>query len=197
MDTSEMVARRMYNALDDRDRRAVDAWLSLGNDLVAALLNSDVLSRARPRRVPADDLADWSRRLLGTDADLILRRTAEHEAAHAVTARALGLRVAEVSVSADGRSGLTKHESTSPAATAIVAVAAGLWTDEFRGMVFPRGDAAGCREDMRVLVRNTGGDTWKMQNACRHARTILAESRDEIFAMADLLVSKRRLSFGG
>jgi hypothetical protein len=197
MDTSEMVARRAYSALDERDRRAVDAWRSLGNDLIDALLNSDVLSRERPRRVPADDVAEWSRRLLGTDEDLILQRTAEHEAAHAVVARALGLRLLDVSVSADGRSGETRYESAPESANAIIAVAAEVWISEVGGLVFPRGDADGCREDVRVLVRSTGGDAWAMREARRRARLILAESRDEVLALAEQLARTRHVTFGG
>jgi len=195
MASSEEVAWGMYAKLSERDRQAVDAWRSLGNDLVTSLLNSDVLSRERPRRMPADDVADWSRRRLGTDADLILQKTAEHEAAHAVVARGLGVRVVEVVVSEDGRDGHTVYEQASREATAAIAAAADVWINEFRAVVFPNGEQSGCRDDVRVLVRNTAGD-HEVHDARRRARLILAERRDEVLELAQQLARTRNWNRG-
>ncbi|GAA3272702.1 hypothetical protein [Streptomyces lavendulae] len=194
MASSEEVAWQLYAGLETRDRRAVDAWRSLGNDLVTSLMNSRALGSARPLRVPADDASDWYRRRLGTDPDLVLARTAEHEAAHVVVARALGLHVAEVSVSEDGRDGVTTYESTGRDETAAVAAAAEVWITEFRALAYPRGDAAGCREDMRVLLQNTGGD-HDVHRARRRARVILGEHRDEVLALAARLGRERHIAF--
>lgn len=194
MASSEQVAWEMYGRLGEQDRRAVDAWRSLGNDLVTSLLNSDVLRGESPRRVPADDVAEWARRRLGTDEDLILQRTAEHEAAHAVVARALGVRVAEVSVSEDGRDGATRYEQASRENTAAIAAAADVWITEFRGLVFPNGDRDGCRDDVRKLVRNTSGD-HEVADARRRARLLLAERRDEVLALACQLARVGHIQF--
>ncbi|MEW2135516.1 hypothetical protein AB0892_02710 [Streptomyces sp. NPDC005409] len=194
MASSEEVAWQLYAGLEVRDRRAVDAWRSLGNDLVTSLMNSRALGSARPLCVPADDVVDWQRRQVGTDPDLVLARTAEHEAAHAVVARALGLHVAEVSISEDGQSGVTTYESAGRADTATVAAAAEVWIHEFRALAYPAGDAAGCREDMQVLVRNTAGD-HDVREARRRARHILGERRDEVLALAARLGLERHITF--
>lgn len=195
MPGSEQVAWEMYAELGERDRQAVDAWRSLGNDLVTSLFNSDVLSRERPRKMPADDLADWSRRRLGTDADLIRQQTAEHEAAHAVVARALGVRVVEVVVSENGRDGHTKYEQAAREDTATIAAAADVWINECRAVVFPNGDQAGCRDDNRALVHSCGGDPWAMREARRRARLILAERGNEVLTLAQKLAKAGRLDF--
>ncbi len=194
MASSEEVAWQLYAGLELRDRRAVDAWRSLGNDLVTSLMNSRALGSARPLRVPADDVVDWQRRQLGTDPELVLARTAEHEAAHAVVARALGLHVADVFIGEDGRDGVTTYETADRDETATVAAAADVWITEFRALAYPSGDAAGCREDMRVLVRNTDGD-HDVHRARRRARVILGERRDEVLALAARLVRERHITF--
>lgn len=192
MPTSEQVARGIYAGLDERDRRAVDAWKSLGNDLTTSLLNSGVLGSYR-RRYPAEDLADWNRRMLGTDPDLILRETCEHEAAHAVVAQMLGLRGVEAVIEDDGASGVTRYEKTSARVNAIIAVASGVWIEEFRGLVFPLG-AKGCSSDMRSLVVATGADEYNMREAQRRARLILAECREQVLTVADTLMRDRHVT---
>ncbi|WP_369778043.1 hypothetical protein [Streptomyces sp. R33] len=194
MASSEEVAWQLYAGLEQRDRRAVDAWRALGNDLVTSLMNSQALSSARPLRVPADDTADWARRRLGTDPDLVLARTAEHEAAHAVVARALGLHVVEMYIADNGRDGVTTYESASREETAAVAAAAEVWIHEFRALAYPQGDSSGCREDWRVLVQNTDGDHG-VQRARRQARLILGEHRDEVLALAERLGRERHITF--
>jgi hypothetical protein len=183
----------MYAKLDAQDRRAVDAWKDLGNDLVTALLNSQVLSAQQPRRFPADDIAGFIDRVKGTDPDLIRQEAAEHEAAHAVAARALGVHVAEVTIAEDG-TGATVFEETSREAAAVIAVAAQAWIGEFRALVFPTG-VRGCSGDNRVLARSTGGDGYNVDQARRRARLILGEQRDEVLALARRLVREGRVTF--
>ncbi|MFJ7159747.1 hypothetical protein ACIQUQ_33005 [Streptomyces sp. NPDC101118] len=194
MASSEEVAWQLYAGLEQRDRRAVDAWRSLGNDLVTSLMNSRALGSARPLRVPADDVVDWQRRQLGTDPDLVLARTAEHEAAHVVVAWALGLHVAKVSIGENGRDGVTTYEAAGRDETAAVAAAAEVWFTEFRALAYPRGDADGCRDDMRLLVRSTDGD-HDIHRARRRARLILGERRDEVLALAARLGRERHITF--
>ncbi|MFI0482227.1 hypothetical protein [Actinomadura sp. 9N215] len=193
---SEQTAWRIYAGLSADDRRVVDTWRELGDvDLTTALLRSRVLTSGHRRR-PADDLADWSRRRLGLDDDLTLRNTCEHEAAHAVVARALGVKVAEVTVSEDGHSGSTVFEQAPPVASAVIAAAAEVWITEFRALVFPFNER-GFSEDRKSLVRHTGGSDWAARRACRHARDILDGSRAEVLALADELARTRRVVFGG
>ncbi|WP_326583331.1 hypothetical protein OG889_32780 [Streptomyces sp. NBC_00481] len=191
--SSEQVAREMYGQLSPRDRRAVDAWQDLGNDLVTALLNSNALRAESPRRVPADDLADWARRSLGTDPALVRQETAEHEAAHAVAARALGVRVFEVTIAEDG-SGLTEHAKTTREANAVIAIAPQVWLGEFRAMVFPAG-GRGCGDDTRKLARSTGADAYNVGQARRRARLILGERRGEVLALAEQLARVGHIQF--
>jgi hypothetical protein len=46
-DTTEKAAEAAYLKLSQRDKKAVDAWLDLGNNYFDALMNSGVLSRTR------------------------------------------------------------------------------------------------------------------------------------------------------
>lgn len=191
MASSEEVAWSMYADLPIRDRREVDAWRSLGNDLVTSLLNSGVLSPGRGAAGPAPASDEWRR--YGTGADYHLRLTAEHEAAHAVVARALGIPVSEILIR-DDNSGVTRYEATGAAETAAIAAAADVWISEFRSLTFPGAAGAGCRDDVQVVVRNTG-DQHGVAQAMRSARLLLAQRRGEVLELADELVCKRHITF--
>lgn len=191
--SSEQVAWEMYAKLSTQDRRAVDAWRDLGNDMVTSLLNADVLRSAAPTRFPADDPADWARRSLGTDPALVRQEAAEHEAAHAVAARALGVAVLEATIAEDG-TGATVYEETTREAAAVIAVAAQVWLGEFRALVFPAG-TRGCSGDNRALMRSTGGDAYNVDQARRRARLILGERRDEVLQVARELAESGRVTF--
>lgn len=193
--SSEQVAWQMYAKLSAKDQRAVDAWRDLGNDLVTSLLNSQVLSGQQPRRFPADDVAGFVARVAGTDPALVRQEAAEHEAAHAVTARALGVHVREVTIAEDG-SGVTEYAQTTRDAAAVIAAAAHVWIGEFRALVFPAG-ARGCSDDNRALIRATAGDAYNVDQARRRARLILGERRDEVLQLARRLVEHGRVTFDG
>ena len=60
-------------------------------------------------------------------------KAAEHEAAHATVAEALGYRVHEIVVGDHG-SGHVEYEQASRDDTAVIAVAGGLWITTFRSM---------------------------------------------------------------
>jgi hypothetical protein len=190
--SSEQIAREIYEKLGERDRQAVDAWRALGNDWAASLLNSGVLSQNRGGR-PADDVADWQRRMLGTDPALVRQLTCEHEAAHAVVAHALGLRGIEAEIDEGGRTGRTRYEKGTRAASSVIAIAPTVWVNEFRWSVFPAGDN-GCDSDMRQLVRATSGWHHEVLDAQRRARVVLGEYRDLVLATADRLARDGRLS---
>ncbi|MFM9595792.1 M50 family metallopeptidase [Streptomyces scabiei] len=191
--SSEQVAWEMYAKLSARDRRAVDAWRDLGNDVVTSLLNADVLRSAAPTRFPVDDTADWARRSLGLDPALVRQEAAEHEAAHAVVARALGVHVREVTIAEDG-SGATVYQETSREAEAVIAVAPQVWLGEFRALVFPAG-SRGCSGDNRTLARSTGADAYNVDQARRRARLILGEQRGEVLELARQLAKSGRVTF--
>ncbi|MQY13769.1 hypothetical protein SRB5_39210 [Streptomyces sp. RB5] len=190
---SEQIGWSMYAALPVEDRRAVDAWRDLGNDVVTSLLNAGVLRSGETRRLPAGDTADWTRRSLGIDKALIRQEAAEHEAAHAVAARALGVHVAEISITEDG-SGSTSFETTSRKATAVIAVAPRVWVGEFRAVVFPNG-ARGSGRDEQLLARATAADAYNVAEATRRARLILGGRRDEVLALARRLVEDGHVTF--
>ncbi|MFE3786975.1 hypothetical protein [Streptomyces goshikiensis] len=182
----------MYADLPPRDRREVDAWRSLGNDMVASLLNSGVLSRrdgagAAPSCVPRE----WER--FKTEEEFHLRLTAEHEAAHAVVARALGVPVVEVLIR-DDFSGETRHEPAGRAETATIAAAADVWISGFRSLAFPGQSRSGCQDDALKLARNTDGP-GDAQLAVRRAGRLLRERQAEVLALADELVRRRRITF--
>ncbi|WP_405924741.1 hypothetical protein [Streptomyces sp. NBC_00035] len=185
----------MYAKLSPRDQRAVDAWQDLGNDLLTSLLNSNALRADSPRRIPADDLADFARRSVGTDKDLVRQETAEHEAAHAVVCRALGVPVFEVWIDENGR-GETVHAKTLREANAAIAIAPQVWINEFRAPVFPAG-ARHIGGDNRNLMRSTGGDEHNVATARRRARGILTEHRDEVLQLARQLIRDGRVVFDG
>lgn len=193
--SSEQVAWQMYAKLSAKDQRAVDAWRDLGNDLVTSLLNSQVLSGQQPRRFPADDVAGFVARVAGTDPALVRQEAAEHEAAHAVAARALGVHVREVTIAEDG-SGATVYVETSRENNAVIAAAGQVWIGEFRALVFPAG-ARGCGRDEQVLARSTGADAYNVNRARRRARLILGERRAEVLALAQQLARARRVTFDG
>jgi hypothetical protein len=85
-------------------------------------------------------LQDRSRRLQ-VGPQRARRKAAEHEAAHAPVAEALGLRVHEI-VIGDHGSGHVEYEQASRDDTAVIAVAGGLWITTFRSLRYPEGDSA-------------------------------------------------------
>ncbi|MBO2439803.1 hypothetical protein [Actinomadura nitritigenes] len=190
---SRETALQIYGGLSEADKRVVDAWRELGNDLVTSLLNSRVLTSG-PRVRAVDDLAGWSERLYGSAPGLLRRESAEHEAAHAITARALGVRLVSVWITSDG-SGLTTFEATDRERAAAIYAASDVWVNTLRHRMFPAGGEAGCRSDRRQLIRATGGDDFAMRAAYRRAREVLDGYRDEVLALAEVLEQHGRIEF--
>jgi len=183
--SSEQEAWKLYGQLPEHDRHLVDAWHDLGNDWVTSLLNSGVL-RTSGHRVRPDDarLEEFSRRRLNPCSPALIRqKVCEHEAAHAVTAQALGVRVVDISITEDG-SGETTHEKASSEDSAVIAVAAQIWVEEFRAVEFPGGDS-GCIGDRRALAWHVDDDGARL--AARKARAILRERSDEVLRLASWL----------
>lgn len=132
-----------------------------------------------------DALYEWmERRFTPPDAGRRLQLCAEHEAAHAVVADALGLDVATVRVSATG-DGATVYEHGTREQTAVVAVAPSVWVD-LRWEQFPEGDWAGCAGDRQRLAEY---DAVSRQEARRCARAILTDRADDVVALAKRLAN--------
>ncbi|MGW6915558.1 hypothetical protein ACWGB8_17325 [Kitasatospora sp. NPDC054939] len=186
---SDEVAHRMYAELGTEARAAVDSWRGLGVDMTTALLNSGALGG---RRYQAGEPDDWHRRKLNPD-DVELQSTCEHEAAHAVVARALGLGPVVAVINEDGRSGVTSFRSTSPFGSAMVAAAAEVWITEFRHIAFPGARQREFSHDRLMVVRNTTGD-MQARDTYQRAREILAEHREEVLAAAHQLRRAGRLA---
>ena len=180
--SSEQLAWQAYADLPEHDRRLVAAWHDLGNDWMTSLLNSGVMRTSGRRQHPREAAMDeYSRRRLNPLSPALVRqKVCEHEAAHAVVAEALGVRVVDISISEDG-SGETTHERASSEDSATIAVAAQIWIEEFRGLEFPGGDS-GCAGDRRVLLWHVDDHGARM--AARKARAVLGERSDEVLRLA-------------
>ena len=106
-----------------------------------------------------------------------LPAAAEHEAAHAVTATALGVAVYWTTARQNG-TGRTSCEAASPRLSAIIAAAGDLWDRDFS--VHPYID--GSCSDLRTAVDNVG--TAGIWQARRIARDILTRHKSDVLALA-------------
>ncbi|MGH3811235.1 MAG: hypothetical protein ACRDUV_02110 [Pseudonocardiaceae bacterium] len=185
MKSTEQIARSIYEALPTRDKRVVLAWRQLGNDWCTSVLNSGVMRASGQRTTPHDAarqdltdqyeqlLLDQQRRIMGSDQR---RETAEHEAAHAIVADALGLkvRVAYIGLEADGSGGCI-YERGTPFDTATVAMAGEMWIGVFRSDEF-LGGPRGC-----------GPDHLEHSKAYYRCFHILQTNGSAVMALADRL----------
>ncbi|WP_131769534.1 M50 family metallopeptidase [Candidatus Protofrankia californiensis] len=181
----------LYLGLHPEDRAMVDLFTDTGVALDTALLNSGVLYPREERMYSSRGSGtEWERM---NDPSRRLQRTAEHEAAHAVVALALGARVWEISVEPDG-SGKTWHDGESPRVRAPIAAAGDVWVREFRAAEFPGDASVGCGADFRVLVRHAVG-VGAVGYERRRAWEILNERRNAVMALSRSLLRSGRLSF--
>lgn len=193
MKSSEQMARAAFEELDTRDKWLVLSWRERGHAWCTSLLNSGVLSstgrRVRPEeaaRAQERDRIDelilrQYMRSMPTDEALRRREAAEHEAAHAIVAQALGVRVRVAHVLADGAGGCI-HEYGTPIQTATIALAGEIWIGTFRSLEFPRG-ASGCESDRRAAAEAV--DSWTLGQAHKQCVVILKENRAAVLALAD------------
>jgi hypothetical protein len=185
-DCAEQVAWQLYGQLLAPDRHLVDAWRSLGNDWTTSLLNSGVLRRGGRRVHPNDAAVSdwWSRRDAQSSPAGKRHRAAEHEAAHAIVAEALGVHVHDVRLFEDG-SGETTHEGTSPDRNAAIAAAGYVWVEQLRFREFPDPRDIECREDRRKIAGLV--DAFDARQAAAKARNILREHSSEVLRLASWL----------
>jgi hypothetical protein len=190
--SSEQVSFTIYRELPTPARRLVKSWVDrTGCDWTTALLNSGVMSgrhrtpeeehRAALRR-EADEALDVWERLMAPPDDVTRRREAsEHEAAHAVTAEALGGTTQVAFIGRDG-SGLCRFDATglSDLQRAAFWVAPELWITNFRAVEFPRGPV-GLLRDRRDAAA-TGAE---LPQARRLAADILRANHDAVIRLAD------------
>jgi hypothetical protein len=153
--TSEQVAWQMLAELGDRDRRLVEAWQQLGNDLTTSLLNSRVLSRTGRRWHPNDqeriDLL-----LAHGNQPSPLTECCEHEASHAITATVLGHLVEDIEVNEDGGGETTYQKPADPADIAVIACTPEVWFTTYAIASIPAGyPMAAARTDARCCARPT------------------------------------------
>ncbi|MFY1576156.1 HK97 family phage prohead protease [Verrucosispora sp. WMMD703] len=113
-----------------------------------------------------------------------LRLTAEHEAAHAVVADALGFLVGEVTVTDDGCGNTRFWADGDRVDTAAVYSAGMVWISAFRWQQWPGRGEIGCRSDYRNLA---AVDDFYYRQAVRRAQSILSERADDVMAFADHL----------
>jgi hypothetical protein len=206
MSTSEQLSFAMVGELDARDRRLVLAWRDLGNDWMTSLLNSGVLRSHGPRVHPTEAavtemrqqteqlLAERAERLAPSDEHRVRRKTAEHEAAHAIVALALGVEVSSVAVMPDGSGACWYEKGRTPQEAGAIALAGELWISDFRSFEYPEGDS-GCGADRRAVAQHL--DDFGARQAMRRAREILASNRSDVLALAARLERDSLVSFDG
>ncbi|MBT2420579.1 M50 family metallopeptidase [Streptomyces sp. ISL-22] len=120
-----------------------------------------------------------------------LRRAAEHEAAHAICAHVLGVRVRAVEVRSNGsgRTYYSREAWGAPRQMAPTTAAGDLWEREFS--ILPYIDEA-C-SDLRDFERNHGlGALWQAE---RTARQILTRHRADVLRLADRLEREHFVRF--
>lgn len=165
--------REVFTELPWQHKDLVREWLAAGHDLHSALLNSNVLGQGEPIS-PRE-----ARRAAIRVNDQ--REAAEHEAAHATVAAALGLDVISAKVSEDG-SGECVYAKGTKLETAIVRMAGELWIDQLRGKSeFPYG-AKGLEGDHRALAEIS--DAFILRSAIIDCTAILAQNREIVLDTA-------------
>jgi hypothetical protein len=169
-------------------RRWVD---STGCDWVSALLNSGVMAGSRhdpeqaaraEQRAKADEALEHHLRLI-TPLDHVgrRRRSAEHEASHAIVAQSFGAKVRVAYLGGDSGGAECIFDNTlTGLARATVALAPEPWFLRFRADAFPTGPT-GMAQDRRDAAA-TDAD---LREAVKLATTILGENRAAVMSLAD------------
>lgn len=119
------------------------------------------------------------------------RATAEHEAAHATVATALGLTVLEVRAGT-GTGHTLYMERPHDVRTAAAIWAGDVWSKEFGSVPYEIIERGACA-DLARLEREYAPDSfWR---AHRLAREVLTKQRRAVLALADRLTAERVITF--
>jgi hypothetical protein len=173
---SDRAAWEVIHDLPAQPRSAVREWLARGHSPRDALLEANALGNG-PLVTPRDKRREELRK---NDR----REAAEHEAAHAVTARALGLEVKSAKIAEDN-SGSCIHVQGTKLESAIVLMSAELWIDRFRRDQFPYGPT-GLKADHRELAAIS--DVFILRRAMDHGMAILRQNRALVLATSDQIL---------
>lgn len=117
-----------------------------------------------------------------------LAATAEHEAAHAVVARHLGLAVRQVHVDPRTLAGRTVVEKAARDRTAVVLIAGDLWAREFSAHPYPD---RSCSDLARFESEHGFGVLWAAERQARH---ILTTRQDAVRAFAARLAREHHIN---
>jgi hypothetical protein len=171
MPPSDSASREIFGDLPWRAQDTVRQWINLGYPLRAALIESGALTNEllTPKEARHRDLRINRQ-----------RQSAEHEAAHAVAAHALGLKVHHTKVREDG-SGECSHAPGTKLQDAIVLMAPEIWINQFRRDQFPYG-AEGLKLDHEALAEI--GNVLILREAMTHCVEILKQNSAELLATA-------------
>lgn len=131
------------------------------------------------------DPMEWMQRRAGlTDAQK-RQQAAEHEAAHAIVARALGMDVGVVDIKVNRVGNTDVRLSSNSVEAAAVIAAPMVWFQVFRTQFYPSADETGCSGDRAKLLGMADGFT--RNEAGKLAREVLRERGGEVLELARLL----------
>jgi hypothetical protein len=171
--STERAASEVFLSLPLESRDVIREWLVRGHNMRDAILRSNALGSGA-----LITLRDARREELRINDR---REAAEHEAAHAVAAQALGLDVKFAKINADGNGECTYVKGTKQQ-RAVILMAPELWISKFRQDAFPYGPT-GLKGDHRALAAI--GDAFVLRAAMDHCIEILKQNRAIVLATAD------------
>lgn len=178
-------AMELYLDLGWEAQEVVREWLATGHELVDALLQSNAMGTGdliTPRQARANESRTRNR-----------RQTAEHEAAHATAALALGLQVRYAKIIDEGE-GECSYIPGTQMENAISLIAPECWITQLRRDAFPYG-ATGLKCDHRKLADVSLGDRVLLREAWGHTMEILRQNSAWLLATADSLEKYGYVSF--
>lgn len=197
MPDMERIARRHYKELPYRDQLAVLEWIDRGSSWSDALVYSGVLAttsaRVSPYQAARERENEERARAIASNAERFVlfggrRQASEHEAAHIVVGKALGLKVKGGYVV--GSSGWCMYEGGTPFQTATIASAGEHWISVFRSQEFP-GGAFGCASDRRAVLTALRDD-WEIAKAIRACHEMLRDNVATVLAVSDRIEADGR-----
>jgi hypothetical protein len=183
--SAEVATENLFRMLSPSEQDLVWKWERLGVTRTQAVIN--VMGRHIKQRAPSD--VGWlesQERWPAGSIELSHRRCAEHESAHVVVARELGMPVGRVVAGYDGEGHAEVDTSAASRADHLaMLVASEVWAEHRSDTLFPTGDS-GCASDRRQQIE-LGADHVAMRQAAQVANRILGNRRAEVLNLADRL----------